>query len=238
MKKRYKVIILISIILNVLLSSVLLFYMKNEGVRSYFGQKYLDYKTKNIVSSNAMEDIYSMLKTPDNSIIMLGDSLTDGILWNELFDNNEKIINRGIGGNKTSDILERLGEITNRKPKKIFLMIGINDLANNESNNLINNYNEIIKEIKSESKGTEIYIQSILPINNEIKYLKISNEDIINTNHELKKIAEENNLNYIDLYNKFLKNDLLDSDLTIDGVHLNANGYKIWKSEIDEYINN
>ena len=67
-----------------------------------------------------------MPDTP-NEIIMLGNSITDGCEWSELFQNSN-IKNRGISGDITEGVLYRLDEVTRSKPAKVFLLIGINDL--------------------------------------------------------------------------------------------------------------
>ncbi|HRN58259.1 MAG TPA: sialate O-acetylesterase, partial [Agriterribacter sp.] len=62
-----------------------------------------------------------------NDILFVGNSITDGNEWNELFDNS-KMKNRGISGDISAGVIHRIDEIANRKPGKVFLMIGVNDL--------------------------------------------------------------------------------------------------------------
>ncbi len=61
-------------------------------------------------------------------IIFLGNSITDGAEWAQLF-NDLRMKNQGISGDVTAGILHRLDVVTDRKPAKIFLLIGTNDLA-------------------------------------------------------------------------------------------------------------
>src|SRR4051794_37276908 len=63
----------------------------------------------------------------DADVIMLGDSITEGIDWHELFP-NVRIRNRGIAGDTSAGVLNRLDEVIGRRPKIVFLMIGMNDL--------------------------------------------------------------------------------------------------------------
>ena len=58
---------------------------------------------------------------------MLGDSHTEGIDWRELFP-DVKILNRGISGDTSEGVLNRLEEVIGRHSKIVFLMIGGNDL--------------------------------------------------------------------------------------------------------------
>ena len=77
------------------------------------------------------EQRYSHFITlPDRpkSVIFLGDSITDSAEWSELFGDLH-VLNRGISGDNTAGVLNRFGEIIQRKPAEVFLMIGIDDLA-------------------------------------------------------------------------------------------------------------
>ena len=237
MKKRYRILISISLLLNIFLTTVLLFYINNKGGKKYFFQQYLNHKNGYLgdIKTTRKEE-FDMVETKENSIIMLGDSLTHNMIWDEAFKNTN-VINRGISGNTTEDILGGLEEVIMRNPKKIFLMIGINDLAKYISKDkIISNYSVIIDRLINKLPNTTIYIQSILPINTNIKCLSLSNDDIEETNRLIKDIAENKNIEYIDLYKSFIKDGQLNKELTFDGVHLNAKGYTIWISSIKKYV--
>ena len=174
-------------------------------------------------------------------IIFLGNSITEYIHWNELLQ-LPRARNRGISGDTTYGILERLDEVTEGQPAKIFLLIGINDISRNFPDKLIlRNYRKIIERIKTDSPETEIYVQTILPVNNTFtKYKNHYNKDehILHINNELKLLAEEYHLNLIDLHPYFLDDTKrLDSAYTEEGLHLNAAGYQHWAELLKPYIN-
>ncbi len=99
-----------------------------------------------------------------NSIVFLGNSITEGFYVYKRFPNYLKY-NRGISGDMTTGILERLDQIICYKPKIIVIMIGINDLSRNRDvNDIIENYRKILQEISSETPTTKIIVESILPI--------------------------------------------------------------------------
>ena len=179
---------------------------------------------------------FEMLPNTENEIIMLGNSITDQCEWHELF-NDINIKNRGIGGDDTDGILERLSEITESQPKKIFILIGTNDLAyGKSSDHVMSNYRKIIEQIKRESPKTKIYVQSVLPVDDALHYTR-PNPEIIKINDQLADLAKENQLTYIDLWSYFKDNTgKLNYEYSIDGLHLNANGYKLWKKIIHKYI--
>jgi lysophospholipase L1-like esterase len=185
---------------------------------------------------------FELLPDTDREIIFLGDSLTDWCQWSELFQ-NVKIKNRGIGGDRTDGILFRLDEILSSSPEKIFIMIGINDLADGiDSEEVYKKYKNIIQRISEKSPGTKIYIQSLLPVNVQLlaKYYprsKITNENIQKLNDSLEDLSSKFQLNYIDLYALFKTDkDQLDERFTYDGLHLNGSAYLIWKSTIERYV--
>ena len=165
-------------------------------------------------------------------IIFLGNSITAGVDWMELLGNH-RVRNRGISGDITFGVLERLEEVTEGKPAKVFILIGINDISRNIPDSVIlNNYQTMVTRIKRESPKTKIYFHTLMPVNNEFTQFKNhynKDEHILSVNAALKKMAAQEHITVIDLYPHFLNADKkLDKKFTIDGLHLNAAGYKVW----------
>ncbi len=182
------------------------------------------------------KELFELLPNTKDEIIMLGNSITDQCEWHELF-NNPNIKNRGIGGDDTDGILERLDEVIESKPKKIFIMAGTNDLAYSKSvDYIINNYKKIINKILESTPETKLYIESVLPVDYAIHFTRPIN-DIIKINSELEAIAAEKGLIYIDLFNVLKTDDnKLNPEYSYDGLHLNGKGYQAWKKVIIKYI--
>jgi lysophospholipase L1-like esterase len=186
------------------------------------------------------KSLFESLPNTADEIIFLGNSITDGCEWSELFQ-DLRVKNRGIIGDNTEGVLNRLGEVTESKPLKIFIMIGINDLSQNLSvTQILYNYEDIIKSIKSTSPKTEVYVQSVLPVNPEFpKFKNVTGKtsQIMELNSDLEKLAQIKNVNFIDLFSVF--NDGLnhmDKKYTVDGLHLNADGYNLWKATIEHLV--
>jgi lysophospholipase L1-like esterase len=182
---------------------------------------------------------FENLPNDKNEIIFIGDSITDGCEWSEMFG-NKKIKNRGISGDVTQGVLDRVHEITESKPKKVFLMIGTNDLAREISaNTIIKNISQIVMAINTESPKTKIFVQSILPVNDH--YGKFDGhtskgQEIVTINMALAK-GVEGRYQYIDLHTSFLDKDgKLDIGLSNDGLHLNGKGYQLWATNIKKYV--
>ena len=167
-----------------------------------------------------------------NDIIFLGNSITAGTDWMELLGRAD-VRNRGISGDITFGVLERLDEVTEGKPAKVFILIGINDISRNVPDSfIIRNYLKMVQRIKKASPKTKIYFHTLLPVNNEFTQFKNhynKDEHILYVNEALKKIGAQEQITVIDLYPHFLDSDKkLDKKFTIDGLHLTAAGYKVW----------
>lgn len=177
--------------------------------------------------------LFRLLPKTKNAIVFLGNSITDIGEWAEIW-RNKKVINRGISGDNTFGVLARLDEVTFSKPHAVFIMIGINDIAKNIPDPIIvSNYKKIVERIAVASPKTKIYVQSILPTNNNFKeFQRHQNKDehIRYVNEELKKLCKSKGITYIDLYTQFLdKEGKLSTLYTNDGLHLKGAGYMKWK---------
>lgn len=167
-----------------------------------------------------------------NDYIFLGNSITAGTDWSKLL-NLPQAKNRGISGDITFGVLERLQEVIDRKPAKVFVLIGINDVSRNIPDSLIlRNYKIIIKRIREGSKKTQIYFYTLLPVNASFEKFKNhygKDEHILYLNEQIRKFTAKN-VTVIDLYPHFLNADKkLKAELTKDGLHLIPAGYEVWK---------
>ena len=183
-------------------------------------------------------------KMPDTKgeIIFLGNSITDGGEWCELLG-NPKAKNRGISGDTTDGVLFRLNEVTRSKPAKVFLLIGVNDLSKGVSRDTVySNIRRIAQKIRKDSPKTKVYIQSILPVNESFGLFKNHTNktaDVLWVNAQLKTWCEKEQVQYVDLYSRFKSPDseLLNPQLTNDGLHLKGDGYLLWIDILKPFIN-
>lgn len=177
--------------------------------------------------------LFEQLPNTKNEIIFLGNSITDGSEWAELFQ-NKRIKNRGISGDVTEGVLFRLEEVTESKPAKVFLLIGINDLARNvPKETVFENISRIASTINQQSPKTEMFVQSILPVNpsfgkfeghcsktGEVKWI----------NRKLENFCAQSGFQYVDLFTHFKNenDDFMNPEFTNDGLHLTGKGYLKW----------
>jgi len=163
--------------------------------------------------------------------MMLGDSITDEAQWDELL-NNDKVQNRGISGDTTSGVLDRLDSISSNI-QQVFIMIGVNDIMRGkEADEVYNNYLKIIKTFKD--KNIKVNIQATLYIGEKRK--ADFNPKIEELNKRLEKYASENQITFINLNPIFAPQKVLKKEFTFDDLHLNGTAYKLWANEIKKYF--
>lgn len=185
----------------------------------------------------------AVIRKPSHLTVLLGDSLS---LWfpGELMPGQRMWINQSISGERTKGLLNRLDLFEQNEVESVFLMIGINDLIWGETDaDIIANYKEIVRKLRKQHPNTQIVVQSILPHGGAIstwesrdKLLALSSDRIVAMNKALQEIAKDNDAYYLDLYPIFATGDgHLRPDLTTDGLHLNREGYLVWRSAIALY---
>ena len=184
--------------------------------------------------------LFDELPIGKKDIVMLGNSLTDGCEFNELF-NNKHIKNRGIVGDIVQGFIDRVEPIIKGQPKKLFIMGGVNDISHDVSADSIARVMEkLIVMVKQGSPRTKIYLQSLLPFNNDVrewKLLKGRDHVVVEANVLLEQMARRQGVTWINLYPLFVDDQgRLREDLTNDGLHLMGKGYLIWRDAIKPYI--
>ncbi|MDL2223195.1 GDSL-type esterase/lipase family protein [Bacteroidales bacterium OttesenSCG-928-M11] len=184
--------------------------------------------------------LFDTLPINSEDIVFLGNSITNGGEWCELFE-NEHIKNRGISGDTSEGVYDRLENITKGKPKKIFLMIGINDIARNiPVDTIAKNIEKIILKIKEDSAGTKIYLQSALPVNPDFNMFAghMKPNSIKSLNKQIKNLSLKHQTTYIDLYSQFTikDSDKLSPQYTNDGLHLLGEAYLRWAEILKPYV--
>lgn len=178
------------------------------------------------------DNLYDKLKDTKYDIVFFGNSITERGPWSELIGAKYKIGNRGIGGDNTFGMKARIGDAVKPHPKKIFLMMGINDVGRNLPTEWsLKNYEEIILAIQKISPKTKIYIQSVLPLNEKLspyEYHKGREPKVIALTEGVKKLADKYKLTYVDLREIFADGYVLKEKYTTDGIHISTQGYIDW----------
>lgn len=169
---------------------------------------------------------------PQHLNILLGDSIS---LWfpPDYLPPDRIWLNQGISGETSSGLLRRLSLLDRTQPEAIFVMIGINDLLKGvKDRELLENQRKIIRDLRWIHPQAALIVHSILPHSGpsatwegRSRLLTLSNDRIRVLNRELKAIAQEEGVHFLDLQPLFTdENGYLRRNLSTDGLHLNREG--------------
>lgn len=160
---------------------------------------------------------------------------------------NVTVYNRGIGGFVSRELLDHINTcILDLAPSKLFINIGTNDLSNPQTTipEIMATYGEILTQVKNADKNTKIYLMAYYPVNYEAASddmkpcLKIrTNEKIRRANESVSQLAQLYDAKYININEPLLDSDgNLKAEYTIEGMHINEQGYRAVYPLLKKYI--
>ena len=183
-----------------------------------------------------LKDKETQLQKGPIKLVFLGDSITDG--WRggngkpifEQYYGKYNALNLGIGGDRTEHVLWRIdhGELDGLMPKVVVLMIGTNNLGTHQSvQDTIEGIKCDVNAIHQKLPEAKILLLAVFP-----RVAKPDQDypaEIKQVNEAISKLDGKDNVKYLDIGSKFLNSEgALPRDVMPDGLHPNANGYKIW----------
>ena len=232
-----KALIIGSVLLNVVLLTVLLYvggYRTDYFKRVHTKLTHVPYVPKR--SDDCCVDSWNNCISKLDmvvDVVFFGDSHTAGGDWQHAFP-TVKSINLGYIGEDVKGMLRRVDVIKSVKPKKVFLMAGINGLQQQSLDDFEFWYVALVDSIRISVPDAELYIESILPVTSYSDYC--DNVKIHDANAIVRKIAEERGLTYVDLYSRYAVDGALPNEMSYDGLHLTNNAYSAWYNEIKNIV--
>ena len=187
---------------------------------------------------NHRYDAFKPLPVTSENIVFIGNSITNMHEWWEAFGDHN-VVNRGVSGAVTDEALENIEAIAAGKPKKVFLLIGTNDLGTAgicTTEHVLQNVTLMVERFQKVSPETKLYIQSILPSGHLGSGGTRTPERLKATNVALKTLCEERNITYIDLWDDLQDIATGANEFSYDKLHLTANAYKVWCDKIAPYV--
>jgi len=161
---------------------------------------------------------------------MVGDSFTDFAQWQELFP-GKNIGNRGIAGDRIEGVLLRVGSIVDTQAETAFVMMGRNDVTMSISlAQILANYEKVLSALWE--TGMHIYVQPALFGHGSHAHFNLVIEQL---NRRLAQLAAgQEGVDYVDVNSALSSAEgELDAAYTTDGIHLNGEGYRVWKEKIE-----
>ena len=167
-------------------------------------------------------------------VAMVGDSITAQGRWAEMFPDTA-IVNRGVGGDTVGGVRERLPAITAAQAKTYFLMIGTNDaLFANPDDAFMDHYAAVLDGLLA--GGAEVYVHPILECGDMALCTAEVQARIARLNTKIAALAQDKGAQVIDLNPVMTDENGLLPQVTWDGLHLNAEGFRRWREAIDQEV--
>ena len=176
---------------------------------------------------------FDTVSVPPKRVLFLGDSITEGGLWSDLFP-ELPTSNRGIGGEASYDLLERLDSAIN-DPIAVSLMIGTNDLhgprKERDTTKIAGRTDEIIRRIRSLAPSAQVFVNSVLPRTSFFA------EQIKDLNERNRAAAARHGATYVDLWPTFADAaGAIRPDYARDNIHLTPAGYVAWAEVLRPHL--
>ena len=170
---------------------------------------------------------------PPSDVVMIGDSITESGLWNEILP-GIRVANRGLDGDTTAGVLARMNDILATQARSAFVLLGINDLGRGDGvPQVLERYERIILALQA--AGMEVFVQSTLRCS--VRQCARYANRIPELNRGLEALAARRGARFIDLNALLAEPDggLLEVH-SHDGVHLLASGFNVWAEAIYPYL--
>jgi lysophospholipase L1-like esterase len=214
--KTVKRLLAVSLILNfLLLGMTVTHHFKTEFRKEVPPQRapFYDYRNELLTS-------YPVKK---GAVVFVGDSHVQFNEWSEMLD-YPNILNRGIGGESTEQLKQRIASIALQHPEKMFIIAGTNDILGGVKARItLRNYDDMLSIIQKTSPETAVYVCAIFPTIWEPA------AEVSELNDAIRRLARKYRYTFLDTFTPLLLNNTINPTFTRDGIHLNSKGYQAIK---------
>lgn len=187
----------------------------SKWIEAYYENKLNKYEQENALYEDFEVDV-----------AFLGDSITDGYDLGFYYP-EYTVLNRGIGGDTTHGLLDRIEiSLYNLKPKVAVMLIGVNNI-----DTMLQDYEALIEGMKLNTPKTKIVLCSLTPMGADHSY---RNKTAAYNNVIIKKLAEKHGCEFVDTYSPLFDIQTCEiyADYTSDGLHLSPKGYSVMTEAI------
>lgn len=197
------------------------FFMKGQS-GSLETSKEEEHKQPEFVTEyiDSIADMHRKFPT-DADVVFIGDSRIQLPQWQDMFP-NAKVANRGIGSDTLDGLLRRVDHLGIRNPEVVVLEMGVNDVLQKQSLEASTvEANKILKSLKPQA-GRVVVLEVI-----DCNVSTCDRGQVLLLNMHMRALAEKHGAQYVSLNNRLAGPDGLLPEYSHDGLHLNANGYKV-----------
>ena len=236
MKKSVKIIIIVAASILLLTAAFLLVWFlhvvptREREERTRLVEEYRAAKRNRYAEENAS------LSEEESYVLFLGDSLTDGCDVSHYYP-EYKTLNRGIGGDRTCDVLDRMQvSVYDAKPSVVVLLIGGNNvLGGDDLQKIATEYEAILKGIQGTLPSTRVVVLSLTSMGGKCA---AKNPQAALLNYRIKDLAEQYGYSFVDVFTPLYDPETMEirAEYTSDGAHLTDAGYKVLSAAVKPAI--
>lgn len=232
MRRNKKIIIVIISLIVIIISLTILLGVQVVKAKK-IEENIKKVKEQSSIKTKETNQPFKMKLEKNENIVFFGDSITEIYPLEDIYDNYQ-IINSGISGYKTTDLLEKMDKMLYQyNPTKVILLIGTNDIMKDVSEEkqeeTVDNIKKIVNEIKKNRPMAKLYVESLYPVNRNMKKDMVAertNEAIQNINKNIKSFCNKEKISYINMYDELTDSDgNFDEKYTYDGLHPSTLGF-------------
>ena len=231
MKKAKLVLLLIGVVLAIalILGGVYIFgfYLPEKKEQAEFHRLMQEYYDQKLALYEAENQTYADYEV---DVAFIGDSLTDGYDVAQYYP-QYTVVNRGIGGDTTHGVEERLQvSLYDLKPKVVVMLIGANNMST-----MFENYERILLGLKDNLPNTKVILVSLTAMGGSWGH---KNQLATYNNVTIKKLAAKYGFTFIDLFTPLFDETTgeIYASYTTDGGHLTAEGYEVFTATVAPII--
>lgn len=207
--------------------AVLLVFALFLGVSGADAHEYLPTR------ANFLKNLAPQIKNSGGGVILIGDSLTDGLWLPEI--KGMQVFNAGIGSNNLDGALQYGVQLAKESGAKVAVVcIGVNDASRHQDFSVsewARRYERLLSELTG--AGIKVYASTILPVESGkgLGDAFFDPERIRQMNDAIREIAEQRSISLIDSNAAFAGPDgAMPKGMTVDGVHLSLPAYDKWRA--------
>lgn len=209
----------VSLLANLVCAGVAVMYVQEKGGRSYVEQKLGLGEPAPPNFAALGSERFGPLPTENGDVVFLGDSHVQNA---PLADLVTSVKQRGIGGQTVADVSTWAARAAGSTSRRLVLLVGVNDALSGRSRQAtISDYETMLDDLQRRRPDLEVVIMSVPPV-----APPDANARVVALNKTLRSMAGDRGLKYVDLFALLVnRGGTLDERWTVDGVHLNADGY-------------
>lgn len=160
-------------------------------------------------------------------VVFFGDSLIyHGDFASILPD--KMVCNLGLRGDTLRGMKNRVEQVMLLKPKIVYLMAGINDIATYSATEFCEQYESLIMLLREQIPAMELIVFNMLPVNDVDFLISCNNEQIVPGNQAIASLCNKHGLRCVDLFAIYERDGKLPKEMTRDGIHLFPKEYSRW----------